>query len=146
MDIGAYHYITAINAEQAREEAKEMLKWISGKKFSYPIAVDIEDKSHKYMSQSTFNSIVNAYCEVMEKAGYTCIVYSYASMLNKTDATHDCWVAQWGSASPDRFHGNYTIWQFTSSGNVPGFSGNVDMDICFYDYPAYIKENHFNGY
>jgi len=146
LDIGAYHYITAINAEQARVEAGEMLKWISGKKFSYPIAVDIEDRSHKYMSQNTFNSIVNAYCEVMEKAGYTCIVYSYASMLNKTDGAHDCWVAQWGATSPDRFHGNYTIWQFTDKGNVPGFSGYVDMDISFYDYPAYIKENHFNGY
>ena len=38
------------------------------------------------------------------------------------------------------------MWQYTSSGKVSGISGNVDMDICYVDYPAKIKAAGLNGF
>ena len=146
LDIGAYHYIMATSAYEARNEANAMLKWIAGKQFEYPIMIDIEDRTQKFLLNTTFNEIISAYCEVMEKAGYTCIVYSYAAMLNKSNGRYDHWVAHWNVTWPSYFRKEFTIWQFTDNGRVSGFAGAVDMDICFYDYPSYIKKNHLNGH
>ncbi|MBO4537332.1 MAG: Ig-like domain-containing protein [Erysipelotrichaceae bacterium] len=146
MDIGAYHYIMATSAYEARNEANAMLKWIAGKTFEYPIMIDIEDRSQKFLLNTTFNEIINAYCEVMEKNGYACIVYSYAAMLNKSNGRYDHWVAHWNVTWPTYFRKDFRIWQFTDNGKVSGFAGAVDMDICFYDYPTYIKKNHLNGH
>lgn len=30
--------------------------------------------------------------------------------------------------------GKYDIWQYTSSGSIPGIIGNVDLDWCFARY------------
>jgi GH25 family lysozyme M1 (1,4-beta-N-acetylmuramidase) len=39
------------------------------------------------------------------------------------------------------------MWQFTSKGKVEGVtSTNVDINICFVDYPSIIKDAHLNGY
>ncbi len=146
MDIGAYHYIMATSASEARNEANAMLKWIAGKQFEYPIMIDIEDRTQKFLLNTTFNEIINAYAQVMEKAGYSVIVYSYASMLNKSNGAYDHWVAHWNVTWPTYFNKEFKIWQFTDNGRVSGFAGAVDMDICFFDYPTYTKKHHLNGY
>ena len=38
------------------------------------------------------------------------------------------------------------MWQYTSSGSVSGISGNVDMNIAYYDYPSIIKAAGLNGF
>jgi lysozyme len=48
-------------------------------------------------------------------------------------AKYPLWVAQWGVPSPSVPASNwgghgYSVWQYTSSGSVPGISGKVDMD------------------
>ena len=40
------------------------------------------------------------------------------------------------------------MWQYTSTGSVPGISGNVDLDLGYVDYPSIIKDaglNHLAG-
>jgi GH25 family lysozyme M1 (1,4-beta-N-acetylmuramidase) len=61
---------------------------------------------------------------------------SWAATGNTTKfaAGHPLWVAQWQVAKPTLVPAanwggrGWTVWQFTSSGAVPGISGNVDMD------------------
>jgi GH25 family lysozyme M1 (1,4-beta-N-acetylmuramidase) len=150
LDVGAYHYITATDTEFAIYEAEAMLAWLEGKQFEYPIAIDIETENHRYLSSTTFSAIIDAYCSTLEDAGYKCTIYSFASLLNKCSNhildQYDIWQAHWGVTVPSVFTSNYSMWQFTASGKVPGVRGDVDMNICFYDYPTYIKENHLNGY
>ena len=48
-------------------------------------------------------------------------------------ARYPLWVAEWGVSRPTVPANNwagrgYAVWQFTSSGSVPGISGRVDMD------------------
>jgi peptidoglycan hydrolase-like protein with peptidoglycan-binding domain len=38
------------------------------------------------------------------------------------------------------------MWQYGSTGRVAGISGDVDMDICYVDYPALIKRGGYNGF
>ena len=150
LDVGVYHYITALDAEQAVVEAESMLAWIEGKQFEYPVILDIEEEEHRSMSSANFNAIVDAYCSTIEEAGYKSMIYSFASLLTRCSSDnlskYDIWQAHWGVTYPSVFTSRYTMWQFTSEGKVPGVKGNVDMNISFYDYPTYIKENHLNGY
>lgn len=124
-----------------------MLKCIEGKKFEYPIFLDIESKSHKYLDSYTFNALVNAYCDVLKEAGYYPGVYSYSSMMKKYNFKYDVWIAHWDTTHPNVYNDNFTIWQFTSKAKVKGVqSTNVDVNICFIDYPSIMKEQHVNGY
>jgi len=145
LEIGAYHYITATTKEKAISEANWMVSVLKGKKFEYPIMLDIETNKQKSLSVYQWNVVVDTYVDILEKAGYKVIVYSYASMLKRINQPHDLCVANWGVTAP-YFNKKYTMWQFTSDGLLNGLSGRIDMDICFYDYPSEIKENHLNGY
>ena len=57
--------------------------------------------------------------------------------------------AYWYARYTDQFDGtNCGMWQYTSTGSVPGISGNVDLDLGYVDYPAVIKSaglNHLSG-
>gem|GEM_PF-1723615 len=150
IQVGAYHFITALTVEEARQDAKYMLRWLKGKQFEYPIMLDVEEKDQRDLPVAQLNAMVDAYCSILADAGYCVTVYSYASMLNHINMRlrlkYDMYVAQWDSLSPDVFRYDYTIWQFTSHGRVNGSTGRFDMDISFFDYPSYMIKHHLNGY
>ena len=150
MDVGAYHYVNCVTPEEAVQQAEWMIKCISGKKFEYPIIMDIESNKHKALSTEEFNAVVDAYCSTIEKHGYKAMVYSYASLLRKLTpelrTKYDIWQAHWGVTAPTVYLDPYTIWQFTSDGRIPGIRGRVDCNISFFDYPSYMKEHQLNGY
>ena len=45
---------------------------------------------------------------------------------------YDFWLAEYGD-KPTYYY-RYDIWQYSSSGTVPGIEGRVDLNICFRDY------------
>ena len=47
---------------------------------------------------------------------------------------NEFWLAEY-SDKPS-FYYEYDMWQYSSSGTVPGISGGVDLNICFKDYSA----------
>ena len=91
-----------------------------------------------------------AFCRAMEAAGYYAGIYSstYSGFRDRLDDskltpfTH--WVAQY--ASKCTYGGSYGIWQYSSSGQVNGISGRVDMDVSYQDFPSIIKAGGYNGY
>ena len=46
------------------------------------------------------------------------------------------WVAKYSTEKPSGISGTYDMWQYSSKGSVPGIKGNVDMNICYRDFPA----------
>ena len=54
------------------------------------------------------------------------------------------WVAQYNTRCD--YKGDYKIWQKSSSGNIPGIKGRVDLDESYYDFPTLIKEKKKNGF
>jgi GH25 family lysozyme M1 (1,4-beta-N-acetylmuramidase) len=72
---------------------------------------------------------------VAGRAGVTPILYTYpafwSQMGNSTKfGSYKLWIASYGVPSPQLPAGwkSYTIWQYTSSGTVPGVAGRVDRD------------------
>lgn len=147
---GAYWYSYAVTPAEAEAEARAFLKVIDGKQFEYPVYFDIEEKNALATGRKNVSAIVKAFCSVMEKAGYWCGVYaSRAHVQSYFD--DDCkiryslWLAEWGNKL-NYSGGEVGMWQYTDKGKVNGIGGNVDMDICYIDYPTVIKAAGRNGY
>ena len=56
------------------------------------------------------------------------IDYLNVSVLER----YDIWLAHYTEATD--YTGKFDIWQYTSSGSIPGINGNVDLDWCFTRY------------
>ena len=147
LSVGAYHYMYATTTAGARREAQGFINNLKGKSFDYPIALDIEERSQYNLPNSTVESIVKAFMDVCEGAGYYCLLYSYESFLTaKFSATfrakYDVWCANI-TRTPSIAYG---IHQYTFSGTVSGISGRVDLNRTAKDYPSIIKQAGKNGF
>lgn len=146
---GVYWYSYAKSVAEARQEAKACLSVIKGKTFEYPIYFDLEEKSQFAKGKAFCESIVKAFCNTLEEAGYYAGLYMSRSPLQQyigtsTASRYALWIAEYGNRC--NYSGSYGMWQYTSSGKVNGISGNVDCNYCYVDYPAKIKAGGFNGY
>lgn len=155
MPIGVYMFTEAINAAEGKAEAEYAIKlWKKfGYPLSFPIAVDTEDvfwyetKNGKkvkckgransgVLSKAKRTEAIKAFCEEVIRQGYKPMIYASLSWLdNQLDMSklpYDVWVAQYNSTCD--YKGKYILWQYTSSGNVNGIKGSVDMSKFYSEY------------
>lgn len=147
--IGAYWYSYAMTEDEARLEADVFLSVIKGKQFEMPVYFDLEEKKQFDLGKEKVSAIMRAFLEKVEKARYFVGLYGSASSLtthtaDDIKARYTIWLAHW--AEQTNYSGNYGIWQYSSEGKVNGISGNVDMDICYNDFPTIIKNKKLNGF
>ena len=120
---GAYLYSYAVNTDDAKSEARHVIRLLKNKKPKkagyYPML---------YSALSWLNGKLND-----------------PSLLDN----YDIWVAQWNSACD--YRGSYGMWQYggevnyLESNSIPGV-GTVDKDKCYKDYPTIIKEGGWNNW
>lgn len=134
---GVYLYSYAKTNMQAKLEADHVLRLIKPYKLSYPVYLDLEE------SGTAEGAVERAiiFGDIIEEAGYWCGVYAnlywWEAILKNGLERFTKWVAQYYSKC--EYTGTHLdIWQYTSKGNVPGISGNVDMNECYRDFPAEI--------
>ena len=147
IDIGIYFYTQAITTDEAKEEAKFVLNLIKkyGIKITYPIAIDTElsNANPQYsgradnLSKQERTKIVKAFCDTIKNAGYIPMIYANKYWLNDNLdmsklSSYDIWLAHYTNKTD--YKGNYTMWQYTSTGRVDGISGNVDKSYCYKKY------------
>ena len=60
---------------------------------------------------------------------------------------YDIWVASWGDEEKlnNSYSWHYGMWQYSSTGEINGIDGEVDLNYAFKDYASIIKENGLNG-
>jgi len=146
LKIGMYFYSQAINEKEAVEEASACVAIAQkyGVNVSYPIAIDIEYSTSSrpgradWLTREQRTIIATAFCDTIQSAGYTPMIYSSKSwfqndsqlITSQLAPKYKIWLAHWGVAQTD-YPGRYDIWQYTSSGSVPGIPGRVDMNISY---------------
>lgn len=156
LDIGCYFYSYATTVEELLTEAKAVIKYLDGKKFEYPIYLDMEDDSLASVKKETLMQMCTVYCEFMTENQYFPGIYTYKNWLitrldaEKLSVLCDMWVAHYPSNFPaygeNYYSDTYNMWQYTETGNASGVSGNADLNICYKDYPTIIKQYGYNGY
>lgn len=148
--IGVYWYSYATSEAEARQEAAACLQVLKGKTFEFPVYYDVEEKKQFALGKSKCSAIAKAFLETVEKAGYWVGLYSSKAYLESyfTDeikTKYAVWVAHYG-VGKTTYHGQFGIWQKSSTGKVYGISGNVDIDECYVDYAAAVRKAGLNGF
>lgn len=145
--VGVYYYTYAQDKATADRELAKLKEALTGKSFEYPIVVDVEDNLLKPLSADRLTDLVIYALETIAGWGcyrmpYTYLYYSNTELNMDRLAEWDLWLAAYLDTEPAK--PEHTIWQYTSKGSVPGISGNVDMNICYVDYAALIREKGLN--
>ena len=140
--VGAYIFSQATNVKEAQEEANYILNRIKNYDIDLPVVLDFEYASNAdgltgrlYEADLTAKEATDvcmAFCETVESAGYTPMVYANADMLKNDlnaqtiSSVYPVWLAHYTNKTD--YTGDYDFWQYTSVGKVNGISGNVDMN------------------
>ena len=149
LPIGAYWYSYAMTPEEAELEADVFLSVIKGKQFEMPVYFDLEEKKQFDLGKEQVSAIMRAFLKKVESAGYFVGLYGSASSLTTHTADdikswYTIWLAHW--VNQTNYSGAYGIWQHSEKGKVAGINGNVDLDICYRDFPTIIKGKGLNGW
>lgn len=148
LKVGVYFVTQAINENEAIEEAKWVIDQIKSYKIDMPVVIDVEysgEENHNgradHLDKTTRTAVIKTFCKNIQKAGYTPMIYlnvdwakNFVNMSQLTN--YDTWIAHYRN-NPDlgpSYNGNYTMWQYTSTGRVNGVSGDVDCNICYKQY------------
>lgn len=136
-----YSYAKTINA--AKSEANHVLRLLEPYKgkLSYPVYYDLEEQGTE--KGAVERAIV--FGDIIEKNGYWCGIYAnqywWKTYLKGKLNRFTKWVAKYSANEPSGISGTYDIWQYSSTGSVKGIEGNVDMNICYRDFPALIRKS-----
>ncbi|MBQ4481645.1 MAG: glycoside hydrolase family 25 protein [Lachnospiraceae bacterium] len=142
MKIGVYFFTQAISTEEAKEEAEAVASLVNAADLSLPVFLDVESSANSNGGRAdpldplTRTGIVRAFCEECENLGYSAGVYANKTwmtgkLIMSELSPYTKWLAQYRAAGPT-YDGDYSIWQYTSSGTVDGITGRVDLDIYLY--------------
>lgn len=148
LNVGVYWFSFAENEYEAYREAESCLKALEGKQLEYPVFYDIEMDYQFDLGQEYVSSIMDIFCRKIRSGGYYPAFYMstfFATHYLSGDIKqkYDCWLAQW--SGDINYESSYTMWQYGTRG-VDGVSGEVDADLSYFNYPAYIKKTHLNNW
>ncbi len=141
LDVGVYFFTQAINQVEAVEEASMVVSLIEDYNLTYPVFIDTEgaggDGRADGLDVETRTLVCEAFCTTVKNAGYEAGVYASRNWLNnRVDADtldkYVIWLAEYRSAP--LYQGYYSMWQYTSKGEIDGIEGNVDFNISYLGY------------
>lgn len=149
LEVGVYFFSYALTKEKALEEAQFTINILKKNncKLTLPVFIDIEDydtdTQHRKAGTSACNTVVNTFCDTVKAAGYFPGIYcnlDYARNVLSASVFEDraVWIAHW--ADECGYMGEYHLWQYTDSGNVTGYSGEIDVSKCYVDFPSLIAK------
>ena len=134
---GVCFYGSASSIEAAKEEARYVLDIVKDYKVSYPIGYDIESSSllELKLSKKQITEQVNAFCEVIEEAGYRVVVFGDYSWLTRhmdsRSIPYDIWYSRYGMSHQFQ---NRTLWRCTERASLDGIKGSVCLEFSFENY------------
>ncbi len=150
LKIGVYFFTQALTVEEAVEEAEYTLKLIEDYDISYPVAFDTEyiddenARSNKNeITDELRTEIIMAFCERIRQDGYYPMVYASENWIRRYMEIeplrkYDFWAPQYNEEND--FLYDFTIWQYTEKGSIPGVKGDVDLDISMVDYASFVPK------
>lgn len=141
LPVGGYYYTCAVTQRQTEEELAALKTALRGKTFQLPLAIDVEDPRLRSLAPAKLSALVAEAAAQLEAWGLYAMVYTYTNFADTALdmaalAAYDLWIADYRGKRPARRHG---MWQYTSSGKIPGVSGPVDLSHAYKGYAAIIQ-------
>ena len=136
LKIGAYFFSQALDIKETDEEIQFILNMLADVNLDMPVILDWEipdpEARTKNMDARTLTDIQLHFCGQMKKMGFQPMVYFnwhqsenlyYLSELEE----YPFWLALYQDRMT--YPWKVEMWQWTSSGRVPGIQGNVDINV-----------------
>ena len=138
--VGSYHYLTTTSTidEQFENFSKYALKSVQD---LIPM-LDIETRGD--WSRSQLLDSVGKFCGLVERHyGVQPMIYSTMGFYNKNLAPrfnkHHLYIGRYSNSEPEiNWEGEYTIWQYSETGIIPGIDAYVDL--CRYRADGWLDE------
>jgi GH25 family lysozyme M1 (1,4-beta-N-acetylmuramidase) len=168
LDVGVYYFTWQTDAAGAQRDARLCQEYIKGKTFEYPVYLDFESGTVRdYLNKDSTRAteICYAFMDTMRDAGYLVGLYGYAGWFdpgyngwmastldNNIGKKYEFWMANYfNNMLPENtktanYKNKYGMYQYTSSKKISGWSGSLDHNVCYKDYPSIVKQYGFNGY
>ncbi len=136
LKVGAYFFSQALNNREVDQEIDFMLKILGDTRLDMPLVLDWEiptaDARTARMDARTLTNMQLHYCKIMEQKGYQPMVY-----FNWHQSENLYYLSEleefpfWLALYQDRmtYPWKVEMWQYTSSGRVPGIAGDVDINV-----------------
>lgn len=150
LKLGVYFFTQSTTVEEAEEEAKYVLEILDGMELEYPIAYDTEyvnddnaRTNNVEISDELRSLMCIAFCEKIKSKGYYPIIYASENWMRrnmdlKMLSDYEFWAPQYLDENDFLF--DFSIWQYTEDGNIPGVEGPVDLDISMVDYASFVPQ------
>lgn len=139
LDVGVYFFSQAVTPGEAVEEAEFVLDLIRPYEITGPVVYDTEEIKGDTArtddnTRQEFTNYCKVFCDTVEHAGYDSMIYAnmkwMAFTLDMEELTdYDFWYADYHELPQNPY--DYTIWQYSETGEVPGINANVDLNIWF---------------
>ena len=139
LEVGVYFFSQAISEEEAVEEARFVIERIKDYDITCPVVFDTEEIKNDeartdHFTNEEFTANCIAFCDIIKDTGYTPMIYAimkwmaYTLELDKL-TQYEKWYADYEPHPQCPYA--FTMWQYTEKGQVPGISGNVDLNVWF---------------
>jgi lysozyme len=127
LKVGFYHFLRRNNPFQ---EAEHFINMVAGLQADMKYMIDVEASEFQASGANDTSTRVRQFYDYMASKGYECGIYTYSSFYNELFDSRvkdlPLWVAEYGVSSPRV--SKYIGWQYSETGNVPGVSGNCDVN------------------
>ena len=138
--VGSYHYITSSSTIQEQFNNFSLYALRSVQDLIPMLDVEVRGD----WSRSQLIDSVSKFCELVEDHyGVQPMIYSTMGFYNKNLAPHfnkhHLYIGRYSSTKPEiNWEGEYTIWQYSEQGIIPGIDAYVDL--CRYREDGWLEE------
>ncbi len=134
LEVGVYFFSYANDLDDVREQAKWVVEQLKDYRIDIGVSFDWESfglLNEMDVNLHEFKQFSNEFLKIIEENGYEPINYGSKSKLETLFDTskYYTWLAHYTDNTT--YEGEYLIWQFSDSGQVPGIKGNVDLDYYY---------------
>ena len=148
--LGVYIYSFAKTIEEAKEEARWVLRQIKTLNIEFPVVFDYEDSSllNLKLSKHQYTDICKAFLDEIQKNNYYAMMYCNPSFIEcnvyKDELLkYPLWLAHYVPEGKQSQYGQ-KIWQFGTF-KPKGQTGEIDANFAYEQLGKYIRDNGLNS-
>ncbi len=157
LEIGVYFYTYSTTLDGIKTDVENLISWLEGKKFEYPIYLDLEDPSLEALSQDLLSDMCAAFMSALQAKGYYAGLYSNFNWLTyildteEMMSKYEIWYARYpGTSSPvwdkEKYGDQLGMWQYSDSGTIDGFDCAFDLNFAYKNYREIMEKWELNGF
>ncbi len=137
MSVGVYYNFSAVSKEEAQEDADHLIAQMKNYKsqIHYPVACSLsvpeEGARTAVLKRAEWTDNVRTFCNKIKAAGYTPMIYgTIAAVIMETNVDQLDEYGKWIANYDDSIYYPYSfsMWQYSSSGQVQGITGDTHLD------------------